>query len=114
MTLADLNTVEQSSSRSCARIWSTTSRQSTVYVAKWRSSGGSTTLVIVRGFHATTNGDRPYLALERLAGPRLSTLLRKHGALPLDQLLPLGMETRDASVMTAPALLPNDPEMRLS
>ena len=52
--------------------------------------------VIVRGLHATTNGDRPYLALERLAGPRLSTLLRKHGALPLDQLLPLGMELSSA------------------
>ena len=48
--------------------------------------------VVVRGFHAATNGDRPYVALERLLGPRLSTLLRKHGALPLDQLLPLGME----------------------
>ena len=48
--------------------------------------------IIVRGLHATTSGDRPYLALERLVGPRLSTLLRKHGSLPLDQLLPLGME----------------------
>jgi serine/threonine protein kinase len=48
--------------------------------------------VIVRGFHADTEGPRPYLVLERLVGPRLSTLLRKYGTLPLDQLLPLGME----------------------
>jgi serine/threonine protein kinase len=48
--------------------------------------------VIVRGFHADTGGDRPHVVLERLMGPRLSTLLRKHGRLPLDQLLPLGME----------------------
>ncbi len=48
--------------------------------------------VVVRGFHASTSGERPYLALERLVGPRLSTLLRKQGALPLDQLLPLGLE----------------------
>jgi serine/threonine-protein kinase len=48
--------------------------------------------VIVRGFHAETGGERPHVVLERLMGPRLSTLLRKHGRLPLDQLLPLGME----------------------
>ena len=48
--------------------------------------------VIVRGFHAATDGDRPYVALEYLPGPRLSTLLRKGGALPLNQLLPLAID----------------------
>ena len=48
--------------------------------------------VIVRGFHAATGGDRPYVAMEFLPGPRLSTLIRKQGALPLEQVLPLGVE----------------------
>jgi eukaryotic-like serine/threonine-protein kinase len=48
--------------------------------------------VIVRGFHAVTDGSRPYIALESLDGPRLSTLLRKFGPLPMEQLLPLGLE----------------------
>ena len=52
--------------------------------------------VIVRGFRAQTDGDRPHIVLERLMGPRLSTLLRKYGRLPLDQLLPLGMELASA------------------
>lgn len=52
--------------------------------------------VIVRGFHADVEPPRPYLALERLLGPRLSTLLRKHGTLPLEQLLPLALELSSA------------------
>ena len=48
--------------------------------------------VIVRGFHAATDGERPYVAMEFLPGPRLSTLIRRHGALPLQQVLPLGVE----------------------
>ena len=48
--------------------------------------------VIVRGFRAVLAGPRPHLVLENLDGPRLSTLLRKHGTLPLQQLLPLGLE----------------------
>jgi eukaryotic-like serine/threonine-protein kinase len=48
--------------------------------------------VIVRGFRAVLAGARPHLVLENLDGPRLSTLLRKHGTLPLQQLLPLGLE----------------------
>jgi eukaryotic-like serine/threonine-protein kinase len=48
--------------------------------------------VIVRGFRAVLDGPRPYLELENLDGPRLSTLLRRYGTLPLQQLLPLGLE----------------------
>ena len=45
---------------------------------------------IVRGFHAVLVGTRPLVVLENLDGPRLSSLIRRHGALPLQQLLPLG------------------------
>jgi eukaryotic-like serine/threonine-protein kinase len=48
--------------------------------------------VIVRGFRAVLDGARPHLVLENLDGPRLSTLLRRYGRLPLQQLLPLGLE----------------------
>jgi serine/threonine protein kinase len=48
--------------------------------------------VVVRGFHARTTGTRPYVALEYLPGPRLSTLIRTQGRLPLEQVLPLGID----------------------
>ena len=48
--------------------------------------------VIVRAFDATLDGPRPHLVLEHLEGPRLSRLLRKHGPLPPEQLLPLTLE----------------------
>jgi eukaryotic-like serine/threonine-protein kinase len=47
---------------------------------------------IPRCFGATLEGERPHLVLEFLEGPRLSTLLRKYGSLPVEQLLPLGMQ----------------------
>lgn len=52
--------------------------------------------VVVRGFHAHIDSDRPYVALEYLPGPRLSTLLRRHGSLPLNQLLPLAVDVSSA------------------
>lgn len=48
--------------------------------------------VVVRRFGAVLDGPRPHLVLEHLDGPRLSTLLRKHGTLALEQLLPLALE----------------------
>jgi len=48
--------------------------------------------VVVRGFHADVGGDRPYVALEHLQGPRLSTLLRKSGSLQPEQYLPLALQ----------------------
>lgn len=48
--------------------------------------------VILRSFGAQLDGDRPHLVLEHLEGPRLSRLLRKHGPLPMEQLLPLALE----------------------
>lgn len=47
---------------------------------------------IVRGFHASFERPRPYVTLENLDGPRLSSLIRRHGPLPPQQLLPLGIE----------------------
>lgn len=52
--------------------------------------------VIVRGLHAEIDGPRPYLAMERVPGPRLSTLIRKYGPLSIEQVLPLGMQISSA------------------
>ena len=48
--------------------------------------------VILRGFDAVLDGPRPHLVLEHLEGPRLSTLLRRYGRLPAEQLLPLALQ----------------------
>jgi hypothetical protein len=48
--------------------------------------------VLVRSFGAEPAGPRPYVVLEHLEGPRLSTLLRKYCRLPIEQLLPLGVQ----------------------
>ncbi|MDQ3766035.1 MAG: serine/threonine protein kinase [Actinomycetota bacterium] len=52
--------------------------------------------VLLRSFDAVLDGPRPHLVLEHLEGPRLSTLLRKYGRLPLEQLLPLALEVCSA------------------
>jgi serine/threonine protein kinase len=51
---------------------------------------------IVRRFGVQLGGDRPHLILENLDGPRLSSLVRRHGPLPVQQLLPLGLELASA------------------
>ena len=45
-----------------------------------------------RCFGSVLEGERPLLVLEFIEGPRLSTLIRKYKALPLEQLIPLGVE----------------------
>jgi serine/threonine protein kinase len=45
--------------------------------------------VVVRGFDAVLEGRRPHLLLEHLEGPTLRRLIRRGGAIPLEQLLPL-------------------------
>jgi eukaryotic-like serine/threonine-protein kinase len=45
--------------------------------------------VIVRGFDAITDGRHPHLLIEHLEGPTLRKLIRRHGSLPMEQLLPL-------------------------
>ena len=47
--------------------------------------------VIVRSFGAVLDGERPHLVLEFLDGPRLSTLIRRHGVVT-EQFLPLALE----------------------
>jgi eukaryotic-like serine/threonine-protein kinase len=41
---------------------------------------------------ADTDGPRPFIELEYLDGPRLSTLLRRHGVFGAEQLYPLGRQ----------------------
>jgi serine/threonine protein kinase len=48
--------------------------------------------VIVRGFGLHADGPWPHLVLEHLEGPALSSLLRRHGPLPLAQLVPLAVQ----------------------
>jgi serine/threonine protein kinase len=48
--------------------------------------------VIARGFDAVLQGERPHISVEFLEGPRLSTLVRKFGPLPMEQLIPLATE----------------------
>jgi serine/threonine protein kinase len=53
--------------------------------------------VIVRSFGWDLHGPRPYVALEHIEGPRLSTLLRKYGPLPVEQLVPLAVQLCSAA-----------------
>lgn len=48
--------------------------------------------VILRGFDAVLEGPRPHLVLEHLEGPRLSSLVRRHGPLQPEQLIPLALQ----------------------
>jgi serine/threonine protein kinase len=48
--------------------------------------------VLLRSFGADLDGPRPHVVLEHLEGPRLSTLIRKYGPLPAEQLVPLALQ----------------------
>jgi serine/threonine-protein kinase len=48
--------------------------------------------VILRAFDAVLDGPCPHLVLEHLEGPRLSTLIRRYGPLPPEQLIPLALQ----------------------
>jgi serine/threonine-protein kinase len=52
--------------------------------------------VVVRCFDAVLRGPRPHIVLEHIEGPRLSTLLRKYGPLPPEQLIPLAVQLSSA------------------
>ena len=52
--------------------------------------------VVVRGLRHQLEGARPHLVLEHLDGPRLSSLVRRHGPLPEQQYLPLAIELASA------------------
>ncbi len=51
---------------------------------------------LVRALRTDLDGPRPHLVLEHLDGPRLSTLVRRHGALSPQQYLPLAIEVASA------------------
>lgn len=53
--------------------------------------------VLIRGFDAELDGERPHVVLEHVEGPRLSSLLRRYGPLPADQLLPLALQLLSAT-----------------
>jgi serine/threonine protein kinase len=48
--------------------------------------------VLLRSFGAELEGPRPHVVLEHLEGPRLSSLLRRYGPLPPEQLVPLALQ----------------------
>jgi serine/threonine protein kinase len=52
--------------------------------------------VVVRGLRHVTDGPRPHLVLEHVEGPRLSTLIRRHGRLSEQQYLPLAIDIASA------------------
>lgn len=52
--------------------------------------------VLVRGFDIRAEGERPHVVMEHLEGPNLASLLRRHGPLPLEQLLPLMVQVCSA------------------
>src|SRR5687767_10597047 len=54
--------------------------------------------VLMRGFGAVKEGERPHLVLEHLEGPRLSTLLRQQRRLALEQAIPLGVQLSSALI----------------
>jgi len=47
--------------------------------------------VLLRGFASHIEGPHPHVLVEHLEGPTLRRLIRKHGALPIEQTLPLGL-----------------------
>jgi eukaryotic-like serine/threonine-protein kinase len=52
--------------------------------------------VVVRGLRHSLEGDRPHVVLEQIDGPRLSSLIRRHGPLQEQQYLPLAIEIASA------------------
>ena len=52
--------------------------------------------VVVRGLRHDLEGGRPHVVLEQIDGPRLSSLIRRNGALHEQQYLPLAIEVASA------------------
>ena len=52
--------------------------------------------VVVRGLRHVDAGERPHLVLEHVDGPRLSSLVRRHGPLQEQQYLPLAIDVAAA------------------
>lgn len=52
--------------------------------------------VVVRGLRSQFGGERPHVVLEHIDGPRLSSLIRRHGPLQEQQYLPLAIDVASA------------------
>ncbi|UUZ58612.1 serine/threonine-protein kinase [Nocardioides sp. B-3] len=52
--------------------------------------------VVVRGLRHDLDGPRPHVVLEHIDGPRLSSLVRRHGPLQEQQYLPLAIDIASA------------------
>ncbi len=52
--------------------------------------------VLVRGFDAVLEGPHPHVLIEHLEGPTLRSLIKRHGALPIEQLIPLALHVASA------------------
>ena len=52
--------------------------------------------IILRGFEAVLDGDRPHLLVEHLEGPTLRWVIRRTGPLGLEQMLPLALHLASA------------------
>ena len=52
--------------------------------------------VVVRGLRHVLEGERPHVVLEHVDGPRLSSLIRRHGPLQEQQYLPLAIDIASA------------------
>ena len=52
--------------------------------------------ILLRGFDAVTEGERPHLLVEHLEGPTLRWVVRRTGPLGLEQLLPLALHLASA------------------
>lgn len=52
--------------------------------------------VVVRGLRHDVDGERPYVVLEHIEGPRLSSLIRRYGPLQEQQYLPLAIDVAAA------------------
>lgn len=52
--------------------------------------------VVVRGFDTVLDGPHPHVVLEHLEGPSLRRLIKRAGALPVEQVLPLALHVASA------------------
>ena len=52
--------------------------------------------VVARGLRHDLDGERPHVVLQHIEGPRLSSLIRRHGRLQEQQYLPLAIEVAAA------------------
>ncbi|GAA5151823.1 hypothetical protein GCM10023340_31110 [Nocardioides marinquilinus] len=52
--------------------------------------------VVVRALRHDLDGERPHVVLENIDGPRLSSLIRRHGRLSEQQYLPLALDVASA------------------